>query len=135
MWPGDRTKRAVDVRGEYDLVSVMDSAPVVERLAAPFVAQLLRHDLPGLPQARLDDTVKFIRRRLSGLPSFVRFGVTVIGGVVRAISLGPAEQPVLRFLATRPLPLFGEYVRLTRSLGYAYVWETWPDTLADGTPK
>ncbi len=113
----------------------MDSAPLVERLAAPFVAQLLRHDLPGLPSARLDDTVVFIRRRLSSLPSFVRFGVTVIGGVVRAASFGPMKQPVMRLLTDRPLPLFGEYVRLTRSLGYAYVWETWPDTLADGTPS
>ena len=27
-------------------------------------------------------------------------------------------------------PSLGDYVRLLRSLGYAYVWETWPDTAA-----
>ena len=35
-------------------------------------------------------------------------------------------------LARRPLPVAGEYVRLMRSLTYAYIWETWPDTSAIG---
>ena len=30
------------------------------------------------------------------------------------------------FLARRPVPVLGEYVRLVRSLAYAYVWDTWP---------
>ena len=30
--------------------------------------------------------------------------------------------------------MLGEYVRLVRSLAYAYVWETWPDTAPDGAP-
>ena len=36
---------------------------------------------------------------------------------------------------THPLPLLGEYVRLIRSLGYAYVWETWPQTRPTGAAQ
>lgn len=113
----------------------MDSAPLVERLATPFVARLLRHDLPGLPAGRLDETVAFIGRRLCGLPTFVRLGVTIIGAAVRTVTVGPLAEPVVRFLARTPMPLVGEYVRLARSLGYAHVWETWPATAADGSPR
>ncbi len=35
-------------------------------------------------------------------------------------------------LAGHPLPVVGEYVRLLRSLAYAYVWDTWPDTSVTG---
>ena len=41
---------------------------------------------------------------------------------------------VVRVLASRPLPVAGEYARLVRSLTYAYVWETWPDTTRSGAP-
>ena len=42
-----------------------------------------------------------------------------------------ADVPLARVLLSRSLPLLGEYPRLIRSLGYAYVWERWPDTLTD----
>jgi hypothetical protein len=31
-----------------------------------------------------------------------------------------------------PLPFVGEYPRLMRSLGFAYVWEHWPTTTPTG---
>ena len=31
-------------------------------------------------------------------------------------------------MTAKPLPLLAEYPRLVRSLGYAFIWETWPDT-------
>ena len=54
----------------------------------------------------------------------------------------PAERraEVVRFVARRvdtmpgPLPLVGEFPRLVRSLGFAYIWETWPDTSPSGAP-
>jgi hypothetical protein len=32
------------------------------------------------------------------------------------------------------LPLVGELARLIRSLGFAFVWETWPDSSPTGAP-
>ena len=69
----------------------------------------------------------FVGRRVDGLPSVMRLGVTVIAAAYRLLLPFPAARVVLR-LVDRPLPLLGEYVRLIRSLGYAYIWETWPDT-------
>jgi hypothetical protein len=45
------------------------------------------------------------------------------------------RRRVVRLLAARPLPVVGDYVRLVRSLTYAYVWETWPATAADGAAR
>ena len=63
----------------------------------------------------------------------MRFGVTVIAAFFRGLLAVPGGDSVVRFLARAPLPLLGEYVRLVRSLGYAYIFETWPDTRADGS--
>ena len=62
----------------------------------------------------------------------MRLGVVVIAAIFRTLLLVPGSSAFVRFVARVPLPLFGEYVRLIRSLGYAYVWETWPDTLPSG---
>lgn len=113
----------------------MAASTLVERVAAPLAAELLRHDLPRLPADRLGETVAFIERRLVGLPSVIRFGVTVIAAVLGSVARGPLRGPVTRFVAAHPLPLVGEFVRLIRSLGYAYVWETWPATSADGAAR
>ena len=64
----------------------------------------------------------------------MRLGVVIIATVVRLLLALPGNEAVLRFLARTPLPLLGEYVRMVRSLGYAYIWETWPATHADGRP-
>ena len=45
---------------------------------------------------------------------------------------GPTR--VTAFVAGRPVPVLGDYVRLLRTLAYTYVWERWPDTDPDGTP-
>ena len=63
----------------------------------------------------------------------MRFGVTLIAALFRGLLAVPGGGAVVDFLSRTPLPLLGEYVRLVRSLGYAYIFETWPDTRPDGS--
>jgi hypothetical protein len=44
----------------------------------------------------------------------------------------PGGRAVARWLSIHPLPIVGEYPRLIRSLTFAFVFETWPHTQADG---
>ena len=104
------------------------SAPLV----GPFAERLLALDLPELPQPRREDAIRFTTRRIDGLPSVMRIGVMMIAALLRVVLVIPGNDAMVRFLARTPLPLFGEYVRLIRSLGYAFIWETWPDTRPSG---
>jgi len=106
------------------------SRPVV----GPFADRLLEGDLPALPTERRRAAVTFIIRRVDGLPSFTRFGVMVISSCFRLLLALPGGWPAARWLTSKPLPLLAEYPRIVRSLGYAYIWETWPATLPDGAP-
>ena len=104
-------------------------------LIAEFCDELVAHDLPDLPADRRADVVAFAGRRIDGLPSPMRLGRRRRRRAPSARCRGsPAAGAWSRVLARRPLPLFGEYVRLVRSLAYAYVWETWPDTTSSGRP-
>jgi hypothetical protein len=121
----------------------MAVATISGRMAAPskmspverFAAGLLRSDLPGLPGEHLAQTVEFIERRVVELPSITRLGVRVIGRSVDLLGIVCGRQRALTAVTARPLPLLAEYPRLVRSLGYAYIWETWPSTAVDGTPR
>ena len=112
---------------------VMAPPRYVRILVAPFAASLLAGDLPGLRPERLDATTAFVAGRVHTMPSPVRAGVVLVAGVVRAVMLLPRRDRLVRLIGDHPLPLIGEYARLVRSLGFAYVWETWPDTRADGS--
>ncbi len=111
---------------------VMRSVPSAP-LVGPFADRLLALDFPALDPARRAQAIEFTIRRVDGLPSVIRFGVTVIAALFRGLLAVPGGDAVVRFLARTPLPLLGEYVRMVRSLGYAYIFETWPDTRADGS--
>ena len=103
-------------------------------LVAAFSTQVLAHDLPDLPADRRQATVAFAVRRVAGLPSPMKVAVglvaVLVGGIARVVGL----PRLVALLADRPLPAAGEYVRLVRSLTYAYIWETWPDTSSSGRP-
>ena len=105
------------------------------RIVGPFAEHLLTADLPQLPSARRDEVVQFIERRMVTVPSFTRFGIMVIGLFYRVLLAFAVGRTIARFLVARPLPLLGEYPRLVRSLGYAYIWERWPDTTPSGAPR
>jgi hypothetical protein len=107
----------------------------LDGIVGPFADVLLAADLPLLPVDRRAEAVQFVQRRVSVIPSFTRFGVTVIGLLYRGLLAAPYGASVARFLSSRPLPVLGEYPRLIRSLGYAYIWERWPDTKPDGATQ
>ncbi len=128
-------RRAPRVREGALLTCVLPMPTFPPRgLIAEFCDELVAHDLPDLPTERRADVVAFAGRRLAGLPSPLRLGVGVVAGAVGAVSRVAGGRRTVGVLARRPLPLFGEYVRLVRSLAYAYVWETWPDTTSTGRP-
>jgi hypothetical protein len=99
---------------------------------ARFADGLLASDLPLLPGDRRGAVVAFIGRRVLVLPSITRFGVLVIAAAVDAVGVVLGHDRVRRLVLRLPLPLLAEYPRLIRSLGYAYIWESWPDTDVDG---
>ena len=93
---------------------------------------MLSVDLPELPKDRRSEVVEFVERRVAVLPSFTRFGVRVIAAAVDSIARLVGMSRIGRLVLRLPLPLVSEYPRLVRSLGYAFVWETWPTTAVDG---
>ncbi|MFZ4718072.1 MAG: hypothetical protein ACOYMR_01520 [Ilumatobacteraceae bacterium] len=99
-----------------------------------FAHRLLAVDLPDLPAERRREVVAFIAHRIDTMPSFTRFGVLTIGTVFRVLLALPGGWGLARVLMRLPLPFVGEYPRLTRSLGFAYVWEHWPTTSPTGAP-
>lgn len=99
---------------------------------ARFANGLLSDELPLLSDDRRAEAIDFIGRRVRVLPSFTRFGVLVIGRVIDIVGILIGQSNVRRLVTTLPIPLLAEYPRLVRSLGFAYVWETWPDTTVDG---
>lgn len=99
---------------------------------ARFADGLLAADLPDLAAERRAQAVEFIERRVAVLPSITRFGVLLIGRSVDLAGAVIGHERVRRMVLALPLPLLAEYPRLVRSLGYAFVWETWPDTAVDG---
>jgi hypothetical protein len=107
----------------------------LDGIVGPFAHLLLAADLPQLPAERRTEVVGFVQRRAEAVPSFTRFGITVIAVIYRAMMIAPGGRVAARFVATKPVPVLGEYPRLIRSLAYAYVWERWPDTLPGGAPQ
>jgi len=101
---------------------------------ADFADHLVVHDLPGLPDDRRAETVAFAGRRIAHLPSPMKVGVTAVAALVAILGKIVGGARLTALLARHQVPLLGEYVRLVRSLTYAYVWDTWPHTDPTGRP-
>jgi hypothetical protein len=114
------------------MLSRMSHLPLPSSAVGRFADGLLAADLPSLDEARRRRTVEFIEQRVTVLPSVTRFGVRLIGAGVEVLSRVAGRGRVLTVVTTLRLPLVAEYPRLVRSLGYAYIWETWPGTDVDG---
>src|SRR5690606_2918034 len=98
----------------------------------PFASSLLAADLPGLPSHRRAEAVGFVCGRVDMMPGPTRAALLAVAAAFRVAMLLPMRRRLVRAAARTTMPLAGDYVRLIRSLGYAYVWERWPGTLADG---
>ena len=112
----------------------MSDTVSTSRPVARFADGLLGADLPALAAERRAEAVAFIGRRVRVLPSITRFGVLGIGGFVEGLGMLIGHDRARRIAVSLPLPLLSEYPRLVRSLGYAFIWETWPATTVDGGP-
>jgi hypothetical protein len=99
---------------------------------AGFCDRLVAHDLPDLPDGRRAEVVAFAGRRIAAMPTPMRLGVGVVSCAVEGAGRLVGRTRLTSILARRPLPVVGEYVRLVRSLVYARVWDTWPDTSPTG---
>lgn len=99
-----------------------------------FAADLLAAELPDLPAGRRSETVSFVCRRAAQVPTPLRLGVVAL-----AVGVGVSQRAIgrprtTRFLRRTSLPFVGELARLVRSLGFTYVWESWPSTTELGAP-
>ncbi|MEN9805270.1 MAG: hypothetical protein RIS41_2117 [Actinomycetota bacterium] len=92
---------------------------------------VLGHDFPDLAVDRRHVVVSFVVGRLGVLPGPMRLGVSVVATLVAGVRTLGGDGVIVR-LSRMALPLVGEYFRLLRSLSYAYIWETWPDTTPTG---
>jgi hypothetical protein len=100
-----------------------------------FADRLLTLELPALPDSSRSDTVAFVCRRADQVPSPLRLGVMMLSV---GVGIGQRVLGIDRttsLLRDTTLPLVGELARMVRSLGFAYIWETWPDTLATGSQQ
>ena len=88
-------------------------------------------DLPADARAR---TVGFVCRRVTHSPGPLRLGIVALTVGVGLASRAWGEERTTGFVARTELPLVGELARLIRSLAFAYVWETWPDSSPTGAP-
>jgi hypothetical protein len=97
-----------------------------------FADELLHIELPDLSDTARSDTVRFVCRRANQVPSPLRLGITVLSLALAAGQRALGVQRTTRLLRATSLPLVGELARMVRSLGLAYIWETWPDTSPTG---
>lgn len=98
----------------------------------PFADDLLARELPDLPADRRAATVEFVVGRARMMPAPLRLGVTVVAAAAAVVRRRVGSERSTAFFAATTLPVLGELARLVRSLGYAYVWETWPSTTPTG---
>lgn len=99
-----------------------------------FARRVLSVELPELPADRLDESVAFVCHRAAQTAGPPRLGVIVLAALVGASERVVDPATSTAWLRTTTLPFVGELSRLVRSLAFAFVWETWPDTRPTGAP-
>lgn len=98
-------------------------------------ASLLAHDVPDATAAEQDAVAHYVMDSIAAMPDFTRLGVKVAGGAAYVALSVLARGPYRRQSAARraelaarlvgvPLPVLGEFGRLTRGLGLVAVHES-----------
>jgi hypothetical protein len=111
---------------------VSDHPLSVEGGFGVFADALLALELPDLPIDRRGETVAFVCRRAAAVPTPLRVGVTGL-----SLGAGLAQRLIgvdrtTAFLRSTTLPFVGELARMVRSLGFTFIWESWPGTSPSG---
>jgi hypothetical protein len=122
------------VPNQYDLAFVPRQL-TSDGALGEFADRLLTIELPDLPPTARHDTVTFVCRRANQMPSPLRLGLLFVCTAVGLAQRSLGSDRTTRFLQGSRLPLLGELPRMVRSLAFAYVWETWPDTSPSGGPS
>lgn len=99
-----------------------------------FADDLLGRELPGLPDDRRAETIRFVCRRAREMPTPLRLGVVALSAGAAVLRRVIGADRTVSFLRSTSLPFIGELARMVRSLAFAYVWETWPSTAPSGDP-
>lgn len=100
-----------------------------------FADHLLRVELPELPGDRRDATVTFTCRRAQEVPTPLRVGIVALTLGVGLAGRVVGDERLGSWLRRTQLPFVAELARMIRSLGFTYVWETWPSTSPLGAPE
>lgn len=110
----------------------MSSSPLcVDGAFGRFADDLLELELPDLPASQRADTVAFVCRRTEQVPTPLKLGILVLS-VATGLGQRLSRDRTTRFLSSTSLPFVAELSRMVRSLGFAFVWETWPSTSPTG---
>lgn len=104
----------------------------VEGPFGTFADRLLALELPDLPNERRAETVAFVCRRTREVPTPLKLGVTTLTVAVGLSHRAIGGDRTTAFMRSTSLPFVSELARMVRSLGFAFIWETWPDTSPTG---
>lgn len=130
----ERGRTAGDAGAPRDLADLGDLDVTGYSVAGLVAASLLSHDLPGASADERDRAARYVDDSVAAMPDFTRFGVRVAGaaayGALCVLSGGRFRtRPEARRaraaarLVAVPLPVLGEFGRLTRGLGLVSVHE------------
>lgn len=97
-----------------------------------FADHLLAEELPDLPPDRRQQAVAFSCRRAQEVPTPLQLAIGALSVGVGVASRVVGIERVTSFLRSTRLPFVSELSRMVRSLSFAFVWETWPDTSPSG---
>jgi len=100
-----------------------------------FADRLLALELPDLPADRRAEAVAFVCRRADEVPSPLKLGIGTLTIAVGVSQRAIGHDRTAAFLQSTSVPFVGELARMVRSLGFAFIWETWPRTQPTGAAE
>lgn len=117
-----------------DAVSLTPPRDEANNVVALVTQSMLHHDLPDATADEVTAAIDFVEDSVAAMPDVTRFGVRLASIVVYTLLSIQARAPFRRLplgrratvahaLAGKPLPIIGEFFRLTRGLGLVGAFE------------